>query len=94
MDSGKSGTEVGEWDEKLLLQRLCEAFKKASGKGQKHVTISEFHEQFKEVELDKITDILNKQGVQKGIIEIDSKVIRPTPSGVEKLKELDKSFEW
>ena len=29
MESGKDGKTVEEWDENLLLQKLCEAFKKA-----------------------------------------------------------------
>jgi hypothetical protein len=44
MESGKDGKTVKGWDENLLMQRLCEAFKKAKDEGQKHVTVSDFHE--------------------------------------------------
>jgi hypothetical protein len=39
-----------------------------------------------------MSQILNKNGVQKGIIEIGSNIIRPTPLGIEKFKQLDSSF--
>lgn len=94
MESGKDGKTVGEWDENLLLQKLCEAFKKAKNAGQKHVSVSEFHEQIEGLELGAILEILKNQGVQKGIIEIDTNVIRPTPDGIEKLKKIDSSFDW
>ncbi len=38
MESGKDGKTVEGWDENLLIQRLCGAFKKAREGGQKHVT--------------------------------------------------------
>lgn len=45
MDSDKNGKTVEKWDENLLLQRVSEAIKKAKDGGQKHVTVSDFHEQ-------------------------------------------------
>ena len=50
MESGKVGKTVEEWDENLLLQKLCEAFKKAKAAGQKHVAVSDFHEQMEGLE--------------------------------------------
>ena len=94
MESDKDGKTVEEWDENLLLQRLCKAFKKAKDAGQKHVTVSEFHEQIEGLELGAMLEILKNQGVQKGIIEIDTNVIRPTPDGIEKFKQIDSSFDW
>ncbi len=94
MESGKDGKTIEEWDENLLLQRLCEAFKKAKDAGQKHVTVSEFHERMEGLELGAMLEILKNQGIQKGIIEIDTNVIRPTPYGIQRCQELDKSFNW
>jgi hypothetical protein len=85
---------VEGWDENLLMQWLCEAFKKAKDGGQKHVTVSDFHEHIERIELDALLEILKNQGVQKGIIEIDTNVIRPTPQGIEKFKQIDISFQW
>jgi uncharacterized membrane protein (DUF441 family) len=56
--------------------------------------VAEFHSLFQEIGLDTMTQILNKNGVQKGIIEIDVNIIRPTPLGIEKFKQLDSSFRW
>ena len=94
MESDKDEKAVVELDENLVLRRLGESFKKASEKGDKHIAVAEFHSLFRGVGLDAITQILNKNGVQKGIIEIDSNIIRPTPIGIEKFKQLDSSFQW
>ena len=51
MESDRDGKTVEEWDENLLLQKLCEAFKKAKAAGQKHVAVSDFHEQMEGLEL-------------------------------------------
>jgi hypothetical protein len=91
MESGKNENTVEEWDENLLLRRLREAFKKSKDAGQKHVTVSELHEQIKYLELGAMLEILKNQGVQKGVIEIDTNVIRPTPYGIERFKEIDSS---
>jgi len=94
MESGKDGKTVEGWDENLLMQRLCEAFKKAKDGGQKHVTVSDFHEHMEGLELGAVLEILKNQGEKKGIIEIDTKEIRPTPNGIEKLKQIDSTFQW
>jgi hypothetical protein len=94
MESGKDGKTVEEWDENLLLQKLCEAFKKAKAAGQKHVAVSDFHEHMEGLELGAVLEILKNQGEKKGIIEIDTNEIRPTPDGIEKLKQIDSSFQW
>jgi hypothetical protein len=94
LESNKDENAVIELDENLLLQRLGETFKKAREKGEKHVAVAEFHSLFQVVGLNTITQILNKNGVQKGIIEIDSDIIRPTPLGIEKFKQIDSSFQW
>jgi hypothetical protein len=78
----------------LSIQRLCGAFKKAKDGGQKHVTVSDFHEHIEGLELGALLEILKNQRVQKGIIEIDTNVIRPTPHGIEKIKQIDSSFQW
>ena len=65
MESGKDGKTVEEWDENLLLQRLCEAFKKAKDGGQKHVAVSDFHEQMEGLELGAVLEILKNQGEKK-----------------------------
>ena len=51
MESDRDGKTIEEWDENLLLQKLCEAFKKAKAAGQKHVAVSDFHEQMEGLEL-------------------------------------------
>lgn len=94
MESGRDGKTVEEWDENLLLQKLCEAFRKAKAAGQKHVSVSDFHEQMEGLELGAALEILKNQGEKKGIIEIDTKEIRPTPYGIEKLKQMDSTFQW
>ena len=45
----------------------------------------DFHEQMEGLELGAVLEILKNQGEKKGIIEIDTKIIRPTPYGIEKL---------
>jgi Ca2+-binding EF-hand superfamily protein len=71
-----------------LMQKLCEAFKEARNNGK--VDFDEFHKQYSELEPNTTLEILKKE-VQKGIIEIDNKLIRPTPLGIERCK-LDKSL--
>jgi hypothetical protein len=94
MESGKDGKTVEGWDENLLTQRLCKSFKKAKDGGQKHVTVNDFHEHIEGLELGALLGILKNQGVQKGMIEIDTNIIRPTPYGIEKFKEIESSFQW
>jgi hypothetical protein len=79
-------TQNGE----LLMEKLCEAFKAARNNGKMHVDLDEFHKQHIEFEPNTTLEILKKE-VQKGIIEIDNKLIRPTPLGIERCK-LDKSL--
>ena len=55
-----------------------------------HVDLDEFHKQHSEFEPNATLEVLKKQ-VQNGIIEIDNKIIRPTPLGIERCK-LDKSL--
>jgi hypothetical protein len=74
----------------LLMQKLCEAFKAARNNGKMHVDLDEFHKQHSEFEPNTTLEILKKQ-VKEGIIEIDNKLIRPTPLGIERCK-LDKSL--
>jgi hypothetical protein len=74
----------------LLMQKLCEAFKSARNNGKMHVDLDEFHKQHSEFEPNTTLEILKKQ-VKEGIIEIDNKLIRPTPLGIERCK-LDKSL--
>ena len=77
-------------NDELLVQKLCEAFKEARNNGKMHVDFDEFHKQYCELEPSTTLDILKKE-VQKGIIEIDNKLIRPTPLGIERCR-LDKSL--
>ena len=56
--------------------------------------MSDFHEHIEGLELGALLEILKNQGVQKGIIEIDTNVIRPTPHGIEKIKQIDSLFQW
>ena len=65
MESGKDGKTVEGWDENLLMQRLCEAFKKVKNGGQKHVTVSDFHEHMEGLELGALLEILKNQGYKK-----------------------------
>jgi hypothetical protein len=74
----------------VVMQKLCEAFKAARNNGKMHVDLDEFHKQHSEFEPNTTLEILKKE-VQKGIIEIDNKLIRPTPLGIEQCK-LDKSL--
>jgi hypothetical protein len=69
----------------LVMQKLCEAFKAARNNGKMHVDLDEFHKQHSEFEPNTTLEILKKE-VQKGIIEIDNKLIRPTPLGIEQCK--------
>ncbi len=77
-------------NDELLVQKLCEAFKEARNNGKMHVDLDEFHKQHSEFDPNATLQVLKKE-VQKGIIEIDNKIIRPTPLGIERCK-LDKSF--
>ncbi len=77
-------------DDEQLVQKLCEAFKEARNNGKMHIDLDEFHKQHSELEPNATLEVLKKE-VQKGIIEIDDKLIRPTPLGIERCK-LDKSL--
>ena len=77
-------------NDELLVQKLCEAFKEALNNGKMHLDLDEFHKQYSEFEPNATLEVLKKE-VQKGIIEIDNKIIRPTPLGIERCK-LDKSL--
>jgi hypothetical protein len=77
-------------NDELLVQKLCEAFKEARNNGKMHVDLDEFHKQHSEFEPNATLEVLKKE-VQNGIIEIDNKIIRPTPLGIERCK-LDKSL--
>ena len=57
--------QVEKWDENLLLQRLCEAFKKAKDGGQKHVTVCDLNEQMECLELGAVLEILKNQGEKR-----------------------------
>lgn len=72
-----------------LMQKLCEAFREARNNGKLHVDLDEFHNQYCELDPNSTLEVLKKE-VQKGMIEIDNKQIRPTPLGIERCK-LDKS---
>ena len=65
MESGRDGKTVEEWDENLLLQKLCEAFKKAKAGGQKHVAVSDFHEQMEGLELGAPLEFLKESRGKK-----------------------------
>lgn len=80
-----------DWDDEQLVKKLGEAFKDAHDNGKMHVNVDEFHEHFSELEPNATLAVLKDQGVQKGIIGIDNKQIRPTPLGIKRCK-LDKSF--
>ena len=80
-----------DWDDEQLVKKLGEAFKEAHDNGKMHVNVDEFHEQYSELEPNATLAVLKDQGVQKGIIGIDNKQIRPTPLGIKRCK-LDKSF--
>ena len=80
-----------EFEDDLLVQRLGEAFKEARENGKMHVDVDEFHEHYGEPEPNATLEVLKNQGVQKGIIGIDNKQIRPTPLGIKRCK-LDSSF--
>ncbi len=73
-----------------LMQKLCEAFKEARNNGKMHVDFDEFHKQYSELEPNTTLEILKKE-VQKGIIEIDNKLIILTPLGIERCN-FDKSL--
>ena len=77
-------------NDEQLMQKLCEAFKEARNNGKMHVDLDEFHKQYTELEPNTTLEILKKE-VQKGIIEIDNKLIIPTLLGIERCK-LDKSL--
>ena len=79
------------WDDEQLVKKLGEAFKEAHDNGKMHVDVDEFHEHYSELEPNVTLEVLKDQGVQKGIIGIDNKQIRPTPLGIKRCK-LDKSF--
>ena len=80
-----------DWDDEQLVKKLGEAFKDAHDNGKMHVNVDEFHEHFSELEPNATLAVLKDQGVQKGIIGIDNKQIRPTLLGIKRCK-LDKSF--
>ena len=76
--------------EDLLIQKLGQAFKEALDNGKMHIDLEEFDKKYREFESETTLEILNKQ-VQKGVIVIDNKLIRPTPLGIKRCN-LDKSF--
>ena len=76
--------------EDLLIQKLGQAFKEALDNGKMHIDLEEFDKKYSEFETETTLEILNEQ-VQKGVIGIDNKLIRPTPLGIRQYK-LDKSF--
>jgi len=78
-------------DDEKLVKKLGEAFKEAHDNGKMHVDVDEFHEHYSELESNVTLEVLKNQGVQKGIIGIDNKQIRPTPLGIKRCK-LDKSY--
>ena len=78
-------------DDEKLVKKLGEAFKEAHDNGKMHVDVDEFHEHYGEPEPNATLEVLKDQGVQKGIIGIDNKQIRPTPLGIKRCK-LDSSF--
>ena len=78
-------------DDEKLVKKLGEAFKEAHDNGKMHVDVDEFHEHYSELESNVTFEVLKDQGMQKGIIGIDNKQIRPTPLGIKRCK-LDKSF--
>jgi hypothetical protein len=80
-----------DWDDEQLVKKLGEAFKEAHDNGKMHVDVDEFHEHYSELEPNVTLAVLKDQGVQKGIIGIDNKQIRPTPLGIKRCN-LDKSF--
>jgi hypothetical protein len=80
-----------DWDDEQLVKKLGEAFKEAHDNGKMHVNVDEFHEHYSELEPNVTLAVLKDQGVQKGIIGIDNKQIRPTPLGIKRCN-LDKSF--
>ena len=80
-----------DWDYEQLVKKLGEAFKEAHDNGKMHVNVDEFQEHYSELEPNATLAVLKDQGVQKGIIGIDNKQIRPTPLGIKRCK-LDKSF--
>lgn len=71
--------------DEVLVQKLCVAFKEARDNGKMHLEVDEFHKNYPNATL----EVLKKQ-VQKGIIGIDNKQIRPTPLGIQVCR-LDKS---
>jgi hypothetical protein len=74
-----------ESSEDLLVQKLGEAFREALDNGKKHIELEEFDKKYGELASDTTLEMLNKQ-VQKGVIGIDNKLIRPTPLGIERCK--------
>jgi hypothetical protein len=76
-------------NDEVLVQKLCVAFKEARDNGKMHIEVDEFHKNCSELDPNAMLEVLKKQ-VQKGIIGIDNKQIRPTPLGIE-LCRLDKS---
>ena len=76
-------------NDEVFVQKLCVAFKEARDNGKMHIEVDEFHKNYSELDPNAMLDGLKKQ-VQKGIIGIDNKQIRPTPLGIE-LCRLEKS---
>jgi hypothetical protein len=69
-------------------------FRKAGDEGKKHVEISQLSEHLEGLELGSMLQALNSEGVQKGIIFIDSNLIGPTPCSIQKCKDFQESFDW
>ena len=85
----ESNEHPSSGNDEVLVHKLCVAFKEARDNGKMHVEVDEVHKNYSELDPNATLEVLKKQ-VQKGIIGIDNKQIRPTPLGIEVCR-LDKS---
>ena len=79
-------------DNFLILQRLCEAFKKAEDEGRYSMTVNEFIENsnFRGPERELVFKQLKE--VEKEYFEIDNDIIIQTKSGKERCIEIRKRY--
>src|SRR6266542_1496551 len=77
---------MDDWDIKLLVQRLCEAFNQAQEDGKKEVDLVDFHSHFKGIEFEVMKEILQSRPIKDKLIEMDDKVMKLTEHGIEECK--------
>lgn len=81
-------------DDFLIVQRLCESFKKVNDEGKDFMTVEEFIylSNFQGMSSNEVLKLLEKHGVEKGFIEMNKGVIKQTQLGIDECSRRSTSF--